>query len=217
VWTSRADGENAQALIALEDNVILLKAWKGNYVYFQGVSGINVKSIGRIDIVNKKVEYIIPQGCEAGLINCQNILFSPTGNMFLYEIYSTKNNKEITELYLGDFEKKEFKPILTTDRISDKLWFKNEEGIIYTEQEVINNEIKETIHQVNLYKETDTELYSGSYVNELAFDGSGGYLYFLEKIESEQVNMFDLKRLNIKNKKVEKVLTENYNNILIIQ
>jgi len=208
VWTSRADGENAQALIALEDNVILLKAWKGNYVYFQGVSGINVKSIGRIDIVNKKVEYIIPQGCEAGLINCQNILFSPTGNMFLYEIYSTKNNKEITELYLGDFEKKEFKPILTTDRISDKLWFKNEEGIIYTEQEVINNEIKETIHQVNLYKETDTELY---------FDGSGGYLYFLEKIESEQVNMFDLKRLNIKNKKVEKVLTENYNNILIIQ
>jgi len=217
IWTSRADGENAELLIALSDNVVLLKNWTGNHIYFQGVSGVNIKSIGRINISNKKVEYITPKGCEKGLTNCQNILFSPTGNFFLYEIYSVKNNKEITELYLGDFENKEFKPILTTDKISDKLWMESEKGFIYTEQAVANNQIKETIHLIDLYKEADTELYSGSYINELAIDESNNYLYFLEKAETDEINMFDLTRLNIKNKKIDKILTENYNNILIIQ
>ncbi len=217
IWISRADGENAQPLTTLDDNVVLLKRWNEDYIYFQGVSGVNIKSIGRIDVLNKKVNYITPQGCENGLVNCQNTYFSPTGNLFLYEIYSVKNNKEITELYLGDFERKEFKPILTTDRISDKVWLESEKGFIYTEQEAVKNGIKETIHLVDLYKETDVELYSGSYINELAFDGSNDYLYFLEKVDTEEINMFDLKRFNVKNKKAEKILTENYNNILIIQ
>jgi hypothetical protein len=217
IWTSRADGENAQLLTALDDNVVLLRRWNEDYIYFQGVSGVNAKSIGRINIINKKVDYITPKGCEEGLINCQNISFSSTGNFFLYEIYSIKNNKEITELYLGDFERKEFKPILTTDRISDKVWLESEKGFVYTEQEEIKGQVKETAHLVDLYRETDIELYSGSYLNELAFDGSNDYLYFLEKVDTEEINMFDLKRLNIKSKKAEKVLTENYNNILIIQ
>jgi hypothetical protein len=217
IWTSRADGENAELIVALSDNVVLLKNWTGDYIYFQGVSGVNVKSIGRIDIISKKVDYITPQGCDSGLTNCQNILFSPTGNFFLYEIYSAKNNKEITELYLGDFENKEFKPILTTDRISDKLWMESEKGFVYTEQQSIKNQIQETIHLIDLYRETDIELYSGSYINELAIDESNNYLYFLEKTDTEEVNMFNLIRLNIKNKKTDKILTENYNNILIIQ
>jgi len=217
IWISRADGENPQPLVSLNDNVVLLKRWEGNYIYFQGVSGINAKSVGRIDVLNKKADYITPKGCEVSLTNCQNISFSPTGNFFLYEIYSIKDNKEITELYLGDFGNNEFKPILTTDRISDKLWLESEEGFVYTEQEVIENQLKETIHLVDLYKETDTELYSGSYINELAFDGSNNYLYFLEKVDTEEINMFDLKRFHIKNKKAETVLTENYNNILIVQ
>lgn len=217
IWTSRADGENPQLLVTLDDNVVLLKRWDGDYVYFQGVSGVNIKSIGRINTVSKKVDYITPQGCTAGLPNCQNVLFSPTGNMFLYEIYSTKNNKEITELYLGDFDKNEYKAILTTDRISDMLWLGTEKGFIYTEQDSVNNKIKETIHLIDLYKETDVELYSGSYINELALDGADSYLYFLETAESDEVNMFDLKRFNMKSKKAEKVLTENYNNILILQ
>jgi hypothetical protein len=217
VWTSRADGENAKLLVILDDGVVLLKNWTGNYIYFQGVSGVNIKSLGRINISNKKVDYVIPQGCDSGLINCQNILFSSTGNFFLYEIYSMKNGKEITELYLGDFGNKEFRPILTTDRISDKIWIESEKGFIYTEQEIINNQIKETIHLVDLYKEIDTEIYSGSYINEIAIDESNNYLYFLEKAETEEINMFDLIRLNLKNKKIDKILTENYNNILIIQ
>jgi len=220
IWTSRADGENAELLIKLDDNVVLLKRWSGNYIYFQGVSGVNIKSIGRIDVSNKKVDYLVPKGCDQNLTNCQNIEFSPSGNMFLYEIYSQKNNKDITELYLENFETKESKLILTTDRISDKLWLENEKGIVYTNQEAVQGQgiiIKETIHLVDLYKESETDLYSGNYINELAFDGSNDYLYFLEKADTSEVNIFNLMRLNVKSKKAEKILTDNYNNILIIQ
>lgn len=218
LWMSIADGENPQLLAKFEENVILLKRWSEEYIYFQGIFDANIKSLGRINIETKKVEYIIPKSCDANLTNCQNIEFSPSGKMFLYEIYSKKNGKEITELYLGDFERRDYKPVLTTDRISDKIWIDTEKGFFYTEQKSgKNNEIIETIHLVDLYKETDNEIYSGSYISQLAFDGSSNSLYFLERSEEEEVNMFNIMKLNIKSKEAEKILTENYNNILIVQ
>ena len=220
IWTSRADGENAQLLIALDDNVVLLKCWSGNYVYFQGVSGVNIKSMGRIDVLNKKVDYLVPQGCDQQLTNCQNIEFSPSGNLFLYEIYSQNNGKDVTKLYLGNLETKESKLIVTTDKISDKAWLGGEKEIVYTNQEAVQGQgiqIKETIHLVDLYKESKTDLYSGNYLSELAFDDSNDYLYFLEKADTSEVNTFNLMRLDVRNKKADKVLTDNYNNILIIQ
>jgi len=218
LWISIADGESPQLLAKFEENVLLLKRWNEDYVYFQGIFDANIKSLGRINIKTKRVEYIIPKSCNTNLTNCQNIEFSPSGKMFLYEIYSQKDNKEITELYLGDFETRDYKPVLTTDRISDKIWLDTEKGFFYTEQKSgKNNEIIETIHLVDLYKETDNEIYSGSYISQLAFDGFSNSLYFLERSEGEEMNIFNIMRLNVKTKKAEKMLTENYNNILIVQ
>ncbi len=218
LWISRVDGENARLLLSLEENVVLLKRWDGDYIYFQGIFDVNNKTLGRINVQTKQIEYIEPKGCGEGMVYCQNIEFSPSGKLFLYEIYSKKNEKEITELYLGSFETKEYKPILTTDRISDKIWSDSEKEFFYTEQETISGQnVKETIHLIDLYKETDTKLYSGSYISQLGYEDSSNYLYFLEKSDSDVVNMFKIIRLNIKNQKAETVLTENYNNILIIQ
>jgi len=218
LWISRADGENAQLSVGFDENVVLLRRWYGDYIYFQGIFDVNIKSIGRINTKTKKIDYIIPKGCDDNLTNCQNIEFSSSGGMFLYEIYNQKDNKEITELYLGDFEKKEYKAILTTDRISDKLWLDNEKGFFYTEQETTKEQVlKETIHLVDLYKETDTILYTGSYISQMAFNGSSNYLYFLERAEGDEINMFKIVRLDIKTKQAETVLTDNYNNILIVQ
>jgi hypothetical protein len=218
LWISIADGDNSKLLAEFEENVILLKRWTEDYIYFQGVFDASIKSLGRINIKTKKVEHIIPKSCDTNLTNCQNIEFSPSGEMFLYEIYSKKNDKDITELYLGNFETRDYKPVLTTDRISDKIWMDTEKGFFYTEQKAgKNNEIIETIHLVDLYKETDNEIYSGSYISQLAFDGSSNSLYFLERSEEEEVNMFNIMKLNIKSKEAEKILTENYNNILIVQ
>lgn len=218
LWISRADGADAKLLASFDENVILLRKWSENYIYFQGLYDVSNKTLGRIDKDNKKIDYIVPKGCDDNLTNCQNIEFSPSGEMFIYEIYSKNNDKEITELYLGDFVKKEFKPILTTDRISDRLWLDNGKGFLYTEQELTQEKtVQETIHLVNLFKETDKVLYSGSYVSQLAMDSSGDYLYFLEKDnKAEQVNIFKLMRLNMKNQESGTVLTENYNNILLV-
>lgn len=218
LWISRADGDNAQLLAGFDENIILLKRWSGDYIYFQGLFDVSIKSIGRINIETKKIDYIVPKDCDDNLTNCQNIEFSPTGKMFLYEIYTQKDNREITELYLGDFEKKEYKAVLTTDRISDRIWLDSEKGFFYTEQETTKEQgLKETIHLVDLYKETDSILYSGSYISQMAFNGSSNYLYFLERAEGNEINMFKIVRLDIKNKKTETVLTDNYNNLLIIQ
>jgi len=218
LWLSRIDGENAQLLAEFDENVILLEKWSEDYIYFQGISGASAKSLGRINIETKKISYVMPKDCGTDLINCQNIELSPLGKMFLYEIYTKNENREITELYLGNFETRQFKPVLTTDRISDKVWLENEKGFFYTEQEMVKNEgLKETIHLVDLYKETDKILYSGSYISQLTLDNPGNYLYFLEQAEGNEVNMFELIRLNIKNKEAKTVLTENYNNILLIQ
>lgn len=217
LWISRIDGENAQLLASFDESVILLKRWNNDYIYFQGIYSVGQTSLGRVNVSTKKMEYILPEKCGKDLANCQNIEFSPSGKMFLYEIYTKGGDKEITELYLGDFDSQKYKPVLTTDRISDKIWTDNEKGFFYTEQEMTKDKgLVETIHLVDLYKETDTKLYSGSYVSQLIFDGSGNNLYFLEKDIGDEINMFKLMRLNTKNKKAETVLTENYNNILLI-
>lgn len=218
LWLSRIDGEDSRLLATFEENVILLKEWVNNYIYFQGIFDVSSRSMGRVNSETKKIDYLVPKGCDSNLGNCQNITYSPSGRMFLYEIYSQKDNKEITELYVGDFEQKQAKPVLTTDRISDRIWLDNEKGFLYTDQETIKEQgLRETIHLVDLYKETDIKLYTGSYVSQLAFDDSGDNLYFLEKAEGEEVNMFKLIKLNIKSKKAETILTENYNNILLLQ
>lgn len=223
LWISRADGENAQLLYGFDENVVLLKHWYGDYVYFHGIWDVFIRSMGRINVKTRKIEYLIPQYCEKFLENCQNIEFSNSGPRFLYEIYNKTEDKEITELYLGDFEKREFQTVLTTDRISDRLWLNNERGFFYTEQELVREEggggekeIREKIHLVDVKNQTDDTIYEGSYISQLAIGPDDKYLYFLEKDRSEE-NNFNLVKLNIKTKEANIILTKNYNHILLIQ
>lgn len=220
LWISRADGEDAKLINSFDENVILLRVWSGDYIYFQGLWDVNTRSLGRINVETKKVDYLVPRYCGNDLENCQNIEFSSTGRFFIYEIYKKEGDKEITELYLGDFDKREFTEILTTDRISDRLWTDGE-GFFYTEQEMVRKEdggggkeMKETIHLVNFKNETDDVIYEGSYISQLSFSPGGKYLYFLEKAE-EGENDFNFIRLNIKNKEAETILTEDFNHILL--
>jgi hypothetical protein len=223
LWLSRADGGNGELLASFDENVILLKRWSEDYIYFQGLWDANIRSLGRINIKTKKRDYLVPRYCEKFLENCKNIEFSPSGRYFVYEIYSKTGDKEITEVYLGDFDKREFSEILTTDRISDRLWLSNEKGFFYTEQEMIRKqggggqkEVKETIHLVNLKNQTDDEIYAGSYISQLTLDSGNRYLYFLEK-QRETENDFNLVRLDTKTKETEIILTEDYNHILLIR
>ena len=220
VWISKSNGEGAKFLANFDENVILLKRWVGNYIYFQGLWDTTLKSLGRINIKTKKVDYLVPQGCEKFLENCQNIEFSSNGRYFLYEIYNKTREKEITELYLGDFEKREFRTILTTDRISDRLWLNNKKQFFYTEQEMVKEEekgkeLREKIHLVDIDKEIEGIIYTGSYISQLTIDPNGRYLYFLEK-EKEGEN-FKLNQLDIRTREVKTILTGDYNHILLIQ
>jgi len=216
VWLSRVDGRDAQLLSSFDENVVLLERWSGNYIYFQGIQGANARSLGRINAKTGEIEYIVPRYCNKSLNNCQNIEFSPSGRYFIYETYKKIEDREITELYLGDFKKREFFEVLTTDQISDRLWLNNEESFFYTEQEVLKKEgTRETIHLVNLRKETDDAIYTGSYISQLTTDSGNKYLYFLEKIE--QANDVKLMRLNIKTRETEEILIDDYNRILLIQ
>jgi len=215
LWLSRVDGQDAQFLIGFDENVVLLKRWSGDFIYFQGLWDAIIRSLGRINIKTKEVDYLVPRYCEKFLENCQNIEFSPSGRYFLYEIYTKTEDKEITELYLGDFENREFQEILTTDRISDRLWLNNEKGFFYTEQETVKKEgLRETIHLVDLKKDTDDVIYTGSYISQLTIDSDESYLFFLEKENDED---FKLIRLNIKTKQTETILTDNYDHILLIK
>ena len=221
LWISRADGENAQLLYSFDENVVLLKRWYGDYVYFYGIWDVFIRSMGRINVKTRKIEYLIPRYCEKFLENCQNIEFSNSGARFLYEIYNKTEDKEITELYLGDFEKN-FQEVLTTDRISEKIWLNNEKQFVYTEQELVRKEdgggekeMREKIHLVDIKNQTDDIIYEGSYISQLAINPDDKYLYFLEKDKSEE-NNFNLIKLNIKTKEANIVLTKNYNHILLI-
>ncbi|MFZ5559515.1 MAG: TolB family protein [Patescibacteria group bacterium] len=222
LWLSKIDGEEAKLLVSFDENLILLKIWDGDYIYFQGLWDITNRSMGRINVKTKEIENMVPRYCEKFLENCKNIEFSPTGNRFLYEISTKKDDKDITELYLGDFNKKEFLEILTTDQISDRLWLSDGERFFYTEQGLVKRgdgtaemDVKETIHLVDIENQIDDKIYSGSYISQLTLDAGKRYLYFLEK-EKESEN-FKLNRLDLKTKEIKTILTDNYNKILLIQ
>lgn len=222
LWISRSDGENAEFIRGFDENVILLKKWDNDYVYFQGLWDVSIRSLGRVNIKTREINYIVPRFCENYLQNCQNIEFSSSGNYFLYEVYTNEDNKEITELYFGNFNEKEYVKILTTDRISDKIWLDGNKKFLYTEQEMVRKEegggekeLQETIHLVDIGKQTDDKIYSGSYISQLSPDPNMKYLYFLEK-EKEGEN-FHLVKLNLKTKESEIILTEDYNYILLLK
>jgi len=210
LWISRADGENANLLTSFDENLILLQKWDNNYIYFQGLWDANIRSLGRVNVKTRRIERLVPNHCNDYLENCKNILLSNSGRFFLYEI----QNNDVTELYLGDFDKREFAKVLTTDRISDKLWVSNEKEFFYTEQERTRKEgVKETIHLVDIKNQTDDKIYTGSYISQLSLNGN--YLFFLEKqVDGDN---FKLIRLNIKTKQAQEILITDYNNVLLIQ
>jgi hypothetical protein len=216
IWISEKNGVNPVLLTGFEENLIILKKWSGDYIYFQGLWDVYTQSLGRIDTKTNQVEYLIPQGCVKSLENCKNIEFALSGNKFLYEIISKKNDKDITELYLGDFDKNEFLAVLTTDQIGNRVWVDDGEMFFYTEQEVNKfDKVTETIHLVDIKNQTDDSIYSGNYISQLTFDFAGRYLYFIEK--QQEGESFNLMTLDLKTKKTEIILTENYNKILLIQ
>lgn len=222
LWVSKINGDDAKLLASFDENLVLLKVWFGDYIYFQGLWDVNNRSMGRINVKTKEIENMVPRQCEGFLGNCQNIEFSLSGNKFLYEIYTKKDDKDITALYLGDFEKKEFLEILTTDQISDRLWLDDGERFFYTEQSLVKRgdgtaemDVRETIHLVSIKEQIDDRIYEGSYISQLALDSGKRYLYFLEKEKTG--DNFNLNRLDLKTKETETILTENYNKILLIQ
>jgi len=222
LWISKTNGEDAKLLANFDENLILLKVWSGDYIYFLGFWDITNRSMGRVNIKTREVENMIPRYCEKFLENCQNIEISPSGNKFLYEIYAKKDDKDITQLYLGDFDKKEFLEILTTDKISDRLWFDNEERFFYTEQGLARRndgtaetDVVERIHIVDIENQIDDKIYEGSYISELTLDSGKRYLYFLEREKNGE--NFNLNRLDLKTREVKTILTENYNKILLVQ
>jgi len=96
------------------------------------------------------------------------------------------------------------------------VWVDDGEMFFYTEQEVDKfDKVTETIHLVDIKNQTDDSAYSGNYISQLTFDWAGRYLYFIEK--QEEGESFNLMMLDLKTKKTEILLTENYNKILLIQ
>jgi len=214
-WVSDKNGGNAQLLASLDENLVMLKRWTGSYIYFQGLWDTTNKSIGRIDTRTKQTEHLIPDGCTDMMENCNNIEFSPSGSKFLYEISSNKDNKDITELYLGDFETRQYLAVLTTDQIGNRLWIDDGQKFFYTEQvEDKNGNVVETIHLVDIQNQTDDSVYSGNYISELTFDSAGRYLYFLEK--QKDSNNFNLVQLDLKTRKNAIILSDNYNRVLLM-
>jgi len=216
LWISKPNGDNANLLAGFDENLILLQRWSGDYIYFQGLWDVNNRSMGRINVKTKEIDYMVPRDCGEFLENCKNVEFSPLGKNFLYEIVSEKEGGKVTVLYLGDFEKKEFLEVLTTDEIGDRLWVDDDEKFFYTEQEEDRfGVVTEKIHLVDIKNQTDDTIYSGSYISELTFDAGGRYLYFMEK-QKEGEN-FNLVKLDLKTKKADIILTENYNKILLLK
>lgn len=216
VWISEKDGQSPALLVGFDENLVILKRWAGNYIYFQGLWDAVNQSMGRINLETKQIEYLTPEGCGEMLENCKNIEFSPSGNKFLYEIASKKDNKDITELYLGDFETKQYLAVLTTDQIGNRLWIDDGQRFFYTEQVADKQgNVIETIHFVDMKNQTDDSIYSGNYISELTFDSAGRYLYFLEK--QKEGNDFNLTRLDLKTRENEIILTDNYNKVLLVQ
>ena len=213
VWLSNPDGGDARRLAILDDKVILLQKWYGDYIYFRGIHGVGYYSLGRIDVRTGRVKYLQPKYCLEDLTNCQNFRFSSSGELFVYEAGVIKENQETVELFIESFDQKKSWQILVANYISDRLWMPDEEYIIYTEQ-VIEREIglREKIHLVNLKTGEDSEIYSGNYISQIVPDSSGEYLYFLEKETDEKFNLI---KLNIEKGETEIIDSGAYNQLKV--
>ncbi len=217
VWLSNVDGGNARRLTTLDEKVILLQKWNNNYIYFRGIRGAGYYSLGSIDIRNGKVRYIQPKYCSEDLSNCQNFIFSPSGDLFIYEAGLERDGKKGIEMFVESFDGKKSWQILVENYISERLWASDEKSILYTEQETVQEPgpvfvIKERAHLVNLKTNEDKEIYTGSYLSQITFDGNGKYLYFIEK-ETDQ--KFNLVRLNLKDNKTEILDSGEYDQLMI--
>lgn len=193
VWISNPNGKKAKHLATLDQKVILLQKWHGNYIYFWGIPSTGHYSLGRINVKNARVEYVKPKYCTEGLGNCKNFRFSHSGELFIYEAGLTEGGKKIIKLFVESFDGKKSWQILVNNYISDRLWLPDEKSVIYTEQvEVPKIGFREKIHLVNLKTNEDKEIYSGNYVSQIVPDGSGKYLYFIEKETDEKFNLVEL-------------------------
>jgi hypothetical protein len=196
LWTSNPDGKNAKMITTLDEKVVLLQGWYGDYIYFLGIQGVGYYSLGKINVNTGRIRYVYPKYCSENLSNCQNFKFSSSGELFIYEAGLIDNGEENIGLFVEDWNRKRSWQVLANNYISDRLWLPGEEAIIYTEQlNVPKVGIREKIHLVTLKTGEDKEIYLGSYVSQLVFDASGRYLYFLEK---ETDDKFNLVRLDIK-------------------
>ncbi len=201
IWISNPDGSNARQLAILDDKVILLQRWKGDYIYIWGIKGVGYYNLGRINIKTGKVQYIQPKYCLENLTNCQNFSFSPSGRLFIYEAGFDQEEKENVEVFAESFTGGESWKILVANYVSDRIWMPDNKSIIYTEQIVEKKVgVREKIHLANLETGEDKEIYTGSYVSQIIVDASGRYLYFIEKETDEK---FNLMRLDIKTGKTE--------------
>lgn len=217
VWLSSPDGDNARRLATLDDKVVLLQKWHGDYIYFWAVKGVGYYGLGKINVKTGQVKYTQPKYCSENLSNCRNFSLSSSGEIFIYEAGSIRDGKEVTELFVGDFSGKKSWQILVKNYISDRLWMPDGENLIYTEQQTIQEPgpvfvLREKLHKVNLKSGLDKEIYTGSYLSQLTFDGSGKYLYFIEKETDEK---FNLVRLNLDDKKTEILDFGQYNQLQI--
>lgn len=213
VWLSSPDGSNARRLAALDEKVVLLQEWYGNYVYFWGIQGVGYYSLGKIDVRTGRVKYAQPKYCLENLVNCQNFKFSLSGELFIYEAGTIEEDKETIGLFIESFDNEKSWKILVENYISDRLWMNDEKHIIYTEQ-VTEPQVglREKIHIVDLETQEDKEVYSGNYISQIVPDKTGDYLYFIEKETDEK---FNLVRLDIEKGETEIIDFGEYNQLKV--
>jgi len=217
IWTSNLEGKKAKKIADLDEKVVLLQYWNGNYVYFWGLKSVGSYGLGRININTGFVEHIFPKYCSEELTNCQNFRFSSSGELFIYEAGVRKEGeeeKQVMSLFAESFDKEESWEILVTNYISDRLWMPNEKGVVYTEQ-VLKKKggIEEIIHLVDLNTKEDKKIYSGNYISQITPSKDSEYLYFIEK-ENDQV--FNLIKLNIQTQESEIIDSGEYNQLKLI-
>lgn len=208
VWLSNSDGTDAKQLVILDDKVVLIQRWEGNYIYFWGIKGVGYYTLGRINTKSGKVQYVRPKYCLEDLTNCQNFSFSPSGRLFIYEAGFNQENNENVEIFAESFTGGESWKILVANYVSERIWMPDNKSIIYTEQTTERKiGVRETIHLANLETGEDTEIYTGSYISQIFPDSSGRYLYFIEKESDEK---FNLVKLEIKSGKADIIDSGEY-------
>ncbi len=216
LWTSDLKGEKAKKIASLDDRVVILQAWNNNYIYFWTLKTLSSYGLGRVNIKNGEIDYIVPKYCSKDLANCQNFQFSPSGEMFIYEagVKIDDQDEEKISLFIEDLNQEESFQIMVSTYISDSLWAPNQESIIYTEQvPQKSGKIEEKIHLVNLASKEDQEIYSGNYISQITPSKDGDYLYFIEKESDEKFNLI---KLNIESGESKTIASDEYNHLKII-